>query len=226
MNSQNYKLFEEYMLSCNSDSAHDKDHIYRVLYVALDIADHEKHVDHDVLICACLLHDIGRKEQFDDQTLCHAAVGSEKAYEFLISEGFHIDYAEDVRGCIKAHRFRTGEQPRSLEAKILFDADKIDATGTLGIARTIFYKGQVSEPLYSLMPNGQVSDGTNDSEPSFFQEYKYKLEGLYGNFYTKRGAEIAQERQASAQSFYKSMLSEVQSSFGFGRDILNKYVID
>lgn len=225
MNSQNYKLFEEYMLSCNTDSAHDKGHIYRVLYVALDIANHEKHVDHDVLICACLLHDIGRREQYEDPTLCHAAVGSEKAYKFLIGDGFQIGYAKNVRDCIKSHRFRADVQPGSVEAKILFDADKIDAAGTLGIARTIFYKGQVSEPLYSLMPDGQVSDGTDDSAPSFFQEYKYKLEGLYANFYTKRGAEIALERQASAQYFYRSMLSEVRSSYGFGRDLLYKYVI-
>lgn len=226
MNSGNYKLFKDYMLSCNSDSAHDKDHIYRVLYVALDIANHEKNVNYDVLICACLLHDIGRREQFEDPTICHAAIGSEKAYEFLIGEGFHIDYAKEVSACIKAHRFRTDVKPESLEAKILFDADKIDATGTLGIARTIFYKGQVSEPLYSLMPDGQVSDGTNDSTPSFFQEYRYKLEGLYVNFYTKRGAEIALERQASAKHFYMNMLSEVRSSFGVGRELLYKHLCE
>jgi len=226
LNSRNYKLFEDYMLSCNNDSAHDKDHIYRVLYVALDIASHEKHVDYDVLICACLLHDIGRREQFEDPALCHAAVGSEKAYKFLIGEGFSIDYAEKVSACIKAHRFRTDAKPESLEAKILFDADKIDATGTLGIARTILYKGRQSEPLYSLLPDGQVSDGTNDSVSSFFHEYKYKLERLYDNFYTRRGAEIARERQASAQHFYMSMLNEVQSSYGFGRVLLNKHLSD
>lgn len=220
MNLQTYKVFEQYMLSCMNDSAHDKDHIYRVLYVALDIAGHENDVNYDVLICACLLHDIGRREQFENPQLCHAAIGSEKAYEFLVSEGFEPEYAERVKACIKTHRFRTDSQPKSIEAKILFDADKIDVTGTLGIARTIFYKGQVSEPLYSLLPNGQVSNGAGDTMPSFFQEYKYKLESLYTRFCTNRGAEIAAERQASAKAFYDNMLYEVQSSYKAGQEVL------
>jgi uncharacterized protein len=83
LNLQTYKLFENYMLSCMDDSAHDKDHIYRVLYVALDIASHEADVNYDVLICACLLHDIGRREQYENPQLCHAHVGAEKAYNFF-----------------------------------------------------------------------------------------------------------------------------------------------
>ncbi len=224
MNIKTYKMLEDYMLTCMGDSAHDKDHICRVLYVALDIASYENGVNYDVLICACLLHDIGRREQFENPQICHAAVGSEKAYEFLVFKGFELEYAEMVKACIKAHRFRTDTQPQSIEDKILFDADKIDVTGTLGIARTIFYKGQVSEPLYSLMPNGQVSDGSIDTLPSFFHEYKYKLEGLYTRFYTNRGAEIAAERQASAKTFYENMLCEVQSSYKVGQGLLLKHM--
>lgn len=58
MNKSTYKLIEDYMLSCMEDSAHDKEHIYRVLYNALDIASYETNVDYDVLICACLLYRI------------------------------------------------------------------------------------------------------------------------------------------------------------------------
>lgn len=56
MKTQEYELIERYMLDCMSDSAHDKDHIYRVLYIALNIAEYEKDVDHNVLIAVCLLH--------------------------------------------------------------------------------------------------------------------------------------------------------------------------
>lgn len=226
MDLQKYKLFEDYMLSCMKDSAHDKDHIYRVLYVALDIANGEQHVNYDVLIGACLLHDIGRNEQFENPKLCHATVGSKKAYDFLISNGFKTGYATHVSSCIKTHRFRTDAPPQSIEAKILYDADKIDATGTLGIARTIFYKGQVCEPLYSLLPDGQVSDGSNDKIPSFFQEYKYKLEDLYSRFYTSRGLEIASERRAAAISFYESMVYEVKSSYKVGRGLLYSQFVE
>lgn len=226
MNTQTYNQIQEYMYQCMKDSAHDKDHVFRVLYVALDIAGHETNIDYDVLICACLLHDIGRQEQFENPELCHARIGAEKAYQFLLVKGFSQKYAKRVSDCIKTHRFRANAPPESIEAKILFDADKIDATGTLGIARTIFYKGQVSEPLYTLLPDGQVSDGTRDAAPSFFQEYKFKLEGIYSKFYTSRGTEIARERQQSAISFYNSMVNEVSSSHKAGISILEQIISD
>ena len=84
------------MLENMKDAAHDTEHIYRVLYTAMDIAAQEKAVDYDVLIAACLLHDIGRQEQFEDPTLCHAAVGAEKAYGYLVDHGFGETYAERI----------------------------------------------------------------------------------------------------------------------------------
>ena len=137
MTQENYCLIENYMLSCAADSAHDAEHIYRVLYNALEIAKGEEGVDHDVLIAACLLHDIGRKEQLEDPTKCHAMVGSEKAWAFLCANGFSEEFAAQVRHCIQVHRFRKSLPPQTVEAKILFDADKLDVTGALGIARTL-----------------------------------------------------------------------------------------
>ena len=224
MDRQTYEQLEAYMLSCMSDSAHDKDHVYRVIYVALDIARFEKAVDYDVLLCSCLLHDIGREEQFRDPSLCHAEVGSEKAYRYLLSNGFSQVFAEKVRDCIRTHRFRTGQRPESIEAKILFDADKADVTGTLGIARTLLYKGQVDEPLYTVGANGKVSDGAEDEAVSFFQEYKYKLEVIDTKFYTDRGRQIARERQASARAFYTSMVREVSAVYETGLPLLEEYI--
>lgn len=220
MTKETYLLWENYMLSCMEDSAHDKEHIYRVLYTALEIARTEQNVDYDVLICACLLHDIGRKEQYADPAVCHAKAGADKAYAFLLENHFTEEFAERVSRCIRAHRFRKNCRPESIEEKILFDADKIDVSGAIGIARTLLYKGQVSQPLYSLTPDGEVSDGTDDGQESFFQEYKYKLEGIYDSFYTARGKEIAKDRQASAVSFYQSMLREVCASYCEGRELL------
>ncbi|MBD5457757.1 MAG: HD domain-containing protein [Lachnospiraceae bacterium] len=227
MTEENYLLWENYMLSCmEEDSAHDREHIYRVLYTALDIARTEQNVNYDVLVCACLLHDIGRKEQYEDPDVCHAKAGADKAYAFLVEKHFTEEFAERVSKCIRAHRFRKDCQPESIEEKILFDADKIDASGTIGIARTLLYKGQLLQPLYSLTSDGQVSDGTDDSRESFFQEYKYKLEGIYDSFYTARGKEIAKGRQTSAESFYQSMLQEVRASYCEGRELLQEILED
>lgn len=220
-----YTLLENYMLSCMEDSAHDKEHIYRVLYHAMQIAEEEPDVDYDVLIAACLLHDIGRREQFDDPTKCHAMVGGEKAFRFLRENGFPVDYAEKVKQCIQTHRFRKSNPPASIEAKILFDADKLDAAGAMGIARTLIYKGIVTEPLYHVLPDGRVSDGSQDTEPSFFHEYKFKLENLYSHFYTKKGESLARSRQKAAIDFYNSLLMEVKDSYRIGKDSLKKQII-
>lgn len=222
MTEENYLQWENFMLSCMKDSAHDKEHIYRVLYTALEIARTEQNVDYDLLVCACLLHDIGRKEQYENPAICHAKAGADKAYTFLVENCYAKEFAERVSRCIRAHRFRKDCRPESIEEKILFDADKIDVSGTIGIARTLLYKGQMSQPLYSLMPDGQVSDGTDDSEESFFREYKYKLERIYDSFYTVRGKEIAKGRQGAAVSFYRSMLQEVCAGYSEGRELLHE----
>lgn len=148
--------------------------------------------------------------------------GAEKAYVFLKRHHFAEEFAERVRACIRTHRFRRDDSPQSIEARILFDADKIDASGALGIARTLLYKGQISQPLYSLASDGKVLDGTKDSQKSFFQEYKYKLEGIYDSFYTVRGKEIARQRQAAAVNFYQNMLQEVSVLHRDGNKLLGE----
>ena len=224
MNKETYSLLENYMLDCMDDSAHDKEHVYRVLYNALEIAKDESGVNYDVLIAACLLHDIGRKEQFENPAVCHAVAGSDKAYRFLLEQGFERCYAEQVRQCIRTHRYRENNPPQSLEAKVLFDADKLDVAGAIGIARTLLYKGIVSEPLYSLLPNGVVSTGEEDTAPSFFQEYKYKLENLYSKFYTVKAKELAEERRRIAAEFYNCLYQEVNASYQNGKIELDRVV--
>ena len=216
MTKEMYTQIENYMLSCMEDSAHDKEHIYRVLYQALEIAKAEADVDHDVLITACLLHDIGRKEQFADPALCHAMVGGEKAFAFLTEQGYGESFADKVRHCIQTHRFRKALQPKTIEAKILFDADKLDVTGALGIARSLMYKAEVTEPLYTKLPDGSISDGSQDDAPSFFREYKFKLEKLYDKFYTEKGAQMAQARREIAVAFYEKLYAEVSEGYTTG----------
>ena len=224
MNKQTYKLIEDYMLSCMDDSAHDKDHIYRVLYIALVIAENEKAVDYDVLVTACLLHDIGRKEQFANPTLCHAQVGGDKAYTFLIEQGFSVQFAEKVKHCIVTHRFRKSNQPQTIEAKILFDADKLDTVGALGIARSLQFNGAMSEPLYSLKADGTVSDGAGDEASSFFREYKFKLENVYDRFMTESGRRLAKQREQSAIDFYNELYRECNEPYESGIKTLHKII--
>lgn len=220
MTQQTYRTIESFMLSCMDDSAHDCQHVYRVLYNALEIAKAEPVANYDILIAACLLHDIGRKDQIADPSLCHAEVGSQKAYWFLLELGMGEEFARQVRHCILTHRFRKNLPPETPEARILFDADKLDVTGAIGIARTLLYKGTVTEPLYRLLPDGTISDGTHDIGHSFFREYKFKLEKLYDRFLTQKGAELAKERQAIAKAYYESLYREVNEGYTTGQETL------
>lgn len=90
----------------------------------------------------------------------------------------------------------------------------------------MIYKGIVSEPLYSLLANGMVSDGMPDAMPSFFQEYKYKLEHIYDHFYTEQAASLAEERRQAAVDFYESLYREASSSYQAGRDVLAGLLTD
>ena len=225
MTQEIYKAIENHMRAVMDDSAHDCEHVYRVLYNALEIAKTEG-ADYDVLIAACLLHDIGRPDQVKDPSLCHARVGSEKAYRFLLELGMGEEFAQAVRHCILTHRFRKNLQPQTPEAKILFDADKLDVTGAIGIARTLMYRGTLTEPLYRKRPDGTISDGTEDLGHSFFREYKFKLEKLYDRFYTQKGAELAANRQAIAKDFYESLYREVSHGYRAGQEELVKFTRD
>lgn len=224
MRKDTFSLLENYMLSCMGDSAHDAEHVYRVLNNALVIAKQEQTVDYDVLIAACLLHDIARPEQIADPSLCHAAVGSEKAHQFLVRNGFGTEFADHVRDCIRTHRFRKNVQPGTLEGKILFDADKLDVVGAIGVARTLVYKGTVSDPLYTRNPDGSISDGSEGEASSFFREYKFKLEKLYDRFYTHTGRELALERKAAAESFYKNLYNDVSTFDDVGKRLLSDHI--
>ena len=206
-----YTAIEAYMQEMMQDSAHDKHHVYRVLGCAKDIACYENAVDMEVLVAACLLHDIGREAQFINPALCHAQVGGDMAYDFLISQGWPKGRAHHVKDCITTHRFRGDAQPQSIEAKILFDADKLEATGLIGIARTLIYQGIVSHPLYAIGDDGKIITHRAKGEDgaSFFTEYNFKLKNIYDSFYTHRAKEIAEGRRQAAVDFHDGLYDEI-----------------
>lgn len=227
MKQETFRLLSDYMLQCMGDSAHDGEHVRRVLYIALEIAETEPSADGDVLIAACLLHDIGRAEQFANPALCHAQAGAEKAFRFLQANGFPELFCARVRDCVRTHRFRSGDPPASIEAKILYDADKLDVAGAVGMARTFFYAAHVGQPLYTLLPDGTVSDGgaeEPDGVHSVLREYKVKLAGIYDHFLTRKGREMARARQAAAVSIYENILSEVREAYETGDSALRRRI--
>ncbi|HIS75461.1 MAG TPA: HD domain-containing protein [Candidatus Merdivicinus excrementipullorum] len=209
MKEQEYRRIEEYMKACMTDAAHDREHVYRVLRAALKIAETEPEADRDILTAACLLHDIGREKQYADPKVCHAEAGAEMARRFLLELGWEEDRVSHVSACIFTHRFRKGREPGSMEAKIFFDADKLDVCGAIGIARTLQYQGRVGEPLYWVDKEGNPLPGDPGEPDSFLKEYRKKLSKLYGRFYTPAAAEMAKGRRQIAEAFYQAVWREI-----------------
>jgi uncharacterized protein len=221
MDKSMYNIIEKYMYECMRDAAHDPEHIFRVLYQSLHIASKiNGKINYDVLIASCLLHDIGREEQFKNKNVCHAQIGGIMAKEFLLRNGWLEKDAEHVNKCISSHRFRGDNIPETIEAKILFDSDKLDVIGCLGIARTLMYKGIVKENLYTIK-NGEICTGENKGdEESFFKEYNIKLKKLYDKFYTEEAKETAKRYKEHAQYFYDKIWEQINEAYK-SKEILN-----
>lgn len=211
MTDKQYNDIEKHMLLCMTDSAHDAQHVYRVLCMALQLAaDEICAVDYDVLITACLLHDIGRDKQNHNPEVCHAKAGAEMANVFLLDKGYGEDFADHVASCIKSHRYRADSPPKSIEARLLFDADKLEAAGAIGIARTLLYQGRIGTGIYDLDDNGNVLG--EDGQASFMHEYHYKLKKVYNRFYTQRARAIAQQRRQTAEAYVSALTAEIEQA--------------
>lgn len=210
MTRETFEEIRNYMLDMMKDCAHDYLHIYRVLYQALKISENYE-VDKDVLIASCLLHDIGRSAEYQNKQLCHAVEGGKLAYEFMKQLGWEESQCLHIKDCITTHRYRTGNFPKTIEAKILFDSDKLDVTGALGIARSLIYKGQVGEPLYTIDDDFQIQNTLSEDMPeSFLKEYHFKLSKLYDRFFTPEAAALAQKRKKVTDSFYHELIEEIE----------------
>ena len=219
---QEYLDLEKFMIFCMKDSVHDKLHVYRVVNYAAQIADATEGADFDVAITAALLHDIGRADEYENPGKNHAETGSKKAREFLLSSGYSLLFSEKVEYCILSHRHKKGALPESLEAKILYDADKLDLIGCVGTARAILFGGQIDEPLYVMDAKGQPTYGSPEETPSLFREYHRKLQNLSSTLYTEAGIRIAITQQQMMNQYFERLIDEVNQNHSNGNRIINR----
>lgn len=144
---QKIREIVEKELSC---SAHSMDHVMRVYNLSLHFAENED-VDLDVLKASVLLHDIARVREDNDHTgnTDHAILSSKMAEPILRELGFSKEKIRHIQDCIVSHRYRTGNEPKTKEAQILFDADKLDVVGAIGIARSFVWVGRNNAKIYA-----------------------------------------------------------------------------
>lgn len=198
-------------LYAGADSVHDFDHILRVLALAERIARAEG-ADLTVVHTATLLHDWGRAEA-DASGQNHAAVAAERAQAYLSAQGYASAWIEAVVHAIAAHRFRVAPEPATLEARVLFDADKLDAIGAIGIARAFAYGGAHQQRLWTPMATVDLAHweaNGDDAAHTPVHEFVVKLSRIQERLYTGEGRVIAQERHRYMEAFYRRLDAEVQ----------------
>lgn len=194
-----------------SDPVHDFDHILRVYRMAERIALAEG-ADLEIVRAAALLHDAEGSHLADpSRRASHHHASAEFAGEVLLSEGWPAVRIAAVQHCIRAHRFRDGsEPPQTLEAQIIFDADKLDAIGAVGVARVIAYSARVPRPFYAPPSEQFLQTGQHEEqEPhSSYHEHLFKLSKLKSRMFTRTGRAIAEERHQYLDDFFKRLIAE------------------
>ena len=188
-------IYELSRIIMGDDPVHGWPHIERVLGLALRIAENiNSHVDYKVLVLSVLLHDIGRLSE-DHLGKHHAVISAEIVEKLLENLGFSKDLVKRVVEAIRTHSFSRSEQPRSLEAMILSDADKLDAIGAIGVART-FMLGE------------RWGRGINGTIKHFYEKL-LKLKDMLFLEYSKK---IAQRRHKLLEMFLNNLLEDLSES--------------
>lgn len=212
------KIVEE-KLNC---SAHDLDHTYRVYDNCLRISCDMKDVNIKALKYAALLHDIARVKEDNDNSgkVDHALLGAEQAKIMLTNLGEDNELIEKVCSAIRTHRYRNNLKPETIEAKILYDADKLDVLGCIGICRSYMIAGEYKQKIFNSMnisdyikynldnqkANGKIKDISKHS-PNI--EFLIKNVNILDTMFTETGKEIAVERIAKMKQFYESLELEI-----------------
>jgi uncharacterized protein len=196
----------------NTDPVHGFDHILRVYRMAEKLAI-EEGADIDIVRAAALLHDAqgSQTEGGEEGRQDHHHASSEFAQQVLEKEGWSPEKVAAVQHCIRAHRFRDNtEEPQSLEAKILFDADKLDVIGAVGVARTIAFDVVVNQPIYFEPSERFVRTGEKEpGEPhSSYHEYLFKLSKIKDRLFTRTAQELAVERHRFMDEYFDRLGAE------------------
>jgi uncharacterized protein len=197
-----------------ADPVHDFSHILRVLALAERLARAEG-ADLEIVRAAALLHDAHGATPDGSGSggrANHHLDSAEFARGVLAAEGWPEDRIEAVRHCIRAHRFRGNEAPRTLEARILFDSDKLDVLGAIGAARTVAYAALAGEPLTG-EPSARFQ-ATGEKEPGEphtpYHEFLFKLSKIRDRLHTPAARAIAAERHQYLSAFFDRLRLEAK----------------
>lgn len=202
------KYYQEYK---GVEVSHDFDHFLRVENIAKRIAI-EENADLEIIEAECLLFDIARMKEDKGEIEDHAIEGANIAKEILKQIKFPVDKIELVCYAISVHRRSKGIVPETIEAKILQDADYLDAMGAIDIIRVVTSSVQSKKykrPIY--IDKDFASEGYDNSSAIHFIMSQIRHPKIQPrNFHTKLGQKLAQNRFEFMKKFVEEFLAEWQ----------------
>ena len=193
----------------NLDGAHDLGHLRRVWRQAQVIALDETGVDAEVLQVACFLHDLVNLPKNHPDRAAASRLSADAAVDWLGRQGFAPEKLALVHHAILAHSFSTGIRPESAEARILQDADRLEALGAIGIARMFHVAGALGAALFDDADPMALGRKLDDRAYAL-DHLQVKLFGLVDTLQTATGRAIAAERAEWMASFRTRLLSETR----------------
>ena len=200
-------LKNEIKLKISNDSAHDFDHIMRVYKNAQKICKNEK-VNPKLVLCAVLLHDIISYPKSDKRSKLSSIKSAEASTKILKKYDFTEDEIQIISEAIRDHSFSQNKTPKTIEGKILQDADRLDAIGAIGIARVFAVAGSENRSFYS--PEDPFCKKRSPDDQKWTLDHFYKklllLESLMN---TKSGKSEAKRRTIVLKNFLSELKKEL-----------------
>jgi uncharacterized protein len=194
----------------DADVVHDFNHVMRVLRTAEKLAVIEG-ADLEIIRAAALLHDVEGATPEGENRQDHHHSSAIFASRILKQEGWPEERINAVQHCILAHRFRGDTNPpETIEAKIIFDSDKLDVLGAIGIARVIAYAALAGTPFYFPPSQKFLTTGKEESgEPhSAYHEHLFKLRKVPERMFTTTAKSMAAERLKILDNFFDQLIQE------------------
>ncbi len=190
-----------------NDSAHDFEHTIRVYKNAQKICKKEK-ANEKLVLSAALLHDIVSYPKSDKRSKTSSFESAKKSKQILEKLDFSNEEIVIILDAIKDHSFSQNKIPKTIEGKILQDADRLDALGAIGIARVFATGGSLKRPFYNIddpFCKRRIPDDHTWTVDNFFQKL-LKLESLMN---TKSGKAEAKKRTRILKEFLNQLKQEV-----------------
>ncbi|MGB7317557.1 MAG: HD domain-containing protein [Planktotalea sp.] len=196
-----------YAIPNSYDGAHDIAHITRVWANARAIAQVEGG-DMEILLAATLLHDCISVEKDSPDRARASSLAAQKARDYLAPLAWDVAKVDAVCHAIEAHSFSANIQPMTLEARILQDADRLDAIGLIGVARCFYVAGRMGSALYD-PGDPRAARRRLDDRAFALDHFETKLLTLSAGFQTREGQRIAAQRHDQLLGFRDAFLDQI-----------------